>query len=136
VIGLVVGLGCRRGAGAGAVRAAVDALLARHGADPRAIRAYATLEARAAEPGLRAVAGDLLLAYPAAVLAEVDVPNPSATVLAATGTPSVAEAAAVHAARLLASPGAAVELVGEKLVSGGVTAALARIGRRDTRSRW
>ncbi|HEX4360747.1 MAG TPA: cobalamin biosynthesis protein [Pseudonocardia sp.] len=139
---LVVGLGCRPGVAAVDVLATVAALLARHGLDPTAVRAYATLDERAAEPGLRALAAPAsadsgradpaltvpaLLAYPARLLALVDVPNPSARVVAAVGTASVAEAAALHAAGELAPPGAEVALVAPKLAGAGVTAAAARI---------
>ena len=125
---LVVGLGCRSGVRAADVRATVAALLARHGLDPAAVRAYATLDERAGEPGLRALAGPVLLAYPARLLALVDVPNPSARVAAAVGTAGVAEAAALHGAAELAPPGASVALVAPKLAGTGVTAAVARIG--------
>jgi cobalamin biosynthesis protein CbiG len=125
---LVVGLGCRPGALADDVRATVAALLARHGLDPAAVCAYATLDERAGEPGLLELAGAGLLAYPARLLALVDVPNPSARVAAAVGTAGVAEAAALHAAAELAPPGAGVALVAPKLAGVGVTAAAARIG--------
>lgn len=124
---LVVGLGCRPGVRAADVRALVQNLLDRHGLSRAAVRAYATLDSRAAEPGLRAVAGAALLSYPARVLARVPVPNPNARVLAAVGTPAVAEAAAIHAAAVLAPPDSVVDLVGEKLAGLGVTAAVARI---------
>ena len=124
---LVVGLGCRPGTSAAAIRAVLARLLDRHGLPAEAIRVYATVAARAAEPGLRAVAGSGLLAFPAEVLAGVPVPHPSARVAAAVGTGSVAEAAAVHAATLLARSAATVELVAPKLTATGVTAAAARI---------
>ena len=129
---LVVGLGCRPGVALSSVRGVVGELLARHGLDPLAVRAYATLDARASEPALRALAGDRLLAYPARVLAEVVVPNPSALAAAAVGTPGVAEAAALHAAAVLASPGGSARLVGEKLRGRSVTAAVARIVPGDS----
>ncbi len=125
--GLVIGLGARPGVRAEDVRATVDALLSRLAPVPVTVRAYATVDARADEPGLRAVAGPALLAYPPHVLAGVPVPNPSPLAAAAVGTPSVAEAAALHAATQLAAPGAVVELVGEKLAGPAVTAAAARI---------
>lgn len=129
---LVVGLGCRPGVAVAEALALVEALLERHGRDRAAVVAYATLDAREAEPGLRAVAGDALLAYPAALLAAVAVPNPSTRVRHEVGTPSVAEAAALYAAHTLAPPGSTVELIGEKLAGAGVTAALAGISI-DTR---
>jgi cobalamin biosynthesis protein CbiG len=124
---LVVGLGCRPGVLAADVRATVRAVLDRSALDPAAVRAYATLAARAGEPGLRAVTGSELLAYPAEVLALVRVPNPSERVAAAVGIPGVAEAAALHAAGVLAPAGGGALLVAAKLAGVGVTAAVARI---------
>lgn len=121
---LVIGLGCRTGTSAGQIRDLLARLFEEHGLGAAAVRAYATVEARAAEPGLRAVAGDTLLAFPAHVLAAVQVPNPSGVVAAALGTPSVAEAAALHAATLL---GGSALLIAAKLTAPGVTAAAARI---------
>ncbi|MGI8817025.1 MAG: cobalamin biosynthesis protein [Pseudonocardia sp.] len=130
---LVVGLGCRPGAPAAEVRAVLAGLLDRHGLRADAVRAFATVSARAEEPGLRAVAGDGLLAFPAEVLAAVAVPHPSGRVAVALGTGSVAEAAAIHAAMLLADTGASVQLVAPKLSGTGVTAAAARIVGRGWR---
>lgn len=124
---LVVGLGCRPGAAADRVRELLARLLDANGLSAADVRAYATVEARAGEPGLRAVAGDGLLAFPADVLATVAVPNPSDVVAAAVGTASVAEAAALHAATLLGGSGYRARLVGPKLTGPGVSAAAARI---------
>lgn len=63
-----------------------------------AVAELATLDTRAAEPGLRGAAARLgvpLVAYPAPELARVPVPHPSTRARAAVGTPSVAEAAAL-----------------------------------------
>ncbi|WP_368397090.1 cobalamin biosynthesis protein [Streptomyces sclerotialus] len=98
---LVVGVGARPGVPAEELTALVGAVLAEAALPLAAVRALATVDARAREPGLRAAAALLgveLLAYPPAVLAAVPVPHPSDAVLAATGTPSVAEAAALAAA--------------------------------------
>jgi histidinol-phosphate aminotransferase len=79
------------------VRAALDAV----GLAPGGVRGLATAEAKAAEPGIAAAAEQLglpLIAFPADALAKVAVPHPSAAPLAALGTPSVAEAAALLAA--------------------------------------
>jgi cobalt-precorrin 5A hydrolase/precorrin-3B C17-methyltransferase len=124
---LVVGLGCRPGVHPDDVRAVLDELLRRHALHPAGVLAYVTLTARVGEPGLRAVAGDALLCFPATTLASVAVPNPSRRVAASVGTPAVAEAAALHAAAELAPPGASVELIGPKLAGAGVTAAVVRI---------
>ncbi|GAA0440606.1 cobalamin biosynthesis protein [Streptomyces olivaceiscleroticus] len=98
---LVVGVGARPGVPAEELTALVRAVFAESALPLAAVGALATVDARAREPGLRAAAALLgveLLAYPPAVLATVSVPHPSGTVLAATGTPSVAEAAALAAA--------------------------------------
>jgi cobalt-precorrin 5A hydrolase/precorrin-3B C17-methyltransferase len=127
---LVVGVGSARGVPAEAVAAALARLRTEHGLDPRAVRAYASLDLKADEPGIRAaIAPALLRTYPAGVLAAVEVPNPSEVVRAEVGTPSVAEAAALHAARELGGA-APVELVVEKIRGANVTVAAARIRPR------
>ncbi|WP_369132483.1 Rv2231c family pyridoxal phosphate-dependent protein CobC [Modestobacter sp. I12A-02662] len=113
---ITVGVGACRGVAADEVLAAVDAVLPA-GADGVTL---ATLDARAAEAGLRAAArqrGWQLTGHPAATLAAVAVPTPSGLVAAAVGTPSVAEAAALL--------GGGELLVGKTAV-GRVTVALAR----------
>ena len=97
---LVVGVGASRGVGADEVLETVDAALARAGAAPGEVVALATVEAKAGEPGIVEAArrrGWPLRCHPAAVLSEVEVPNPSEVVRAAVGTASVAEAAARYA---------------------------------------
>lgn len=93
---LVVGVGASRGAPAEEIAALVDDAL--EGYSPLSVAALATVEAKAREPGILAVAqarGWPLVLHPAHVLAEVGVPSPSEVVRAAVGTPSVAEAAAL-----------------------------------------
>ncbi|MPQ98069.1 cobyrinic acid a,c-diamide synthase [Modestobacter sp. I12A-02628] len=112
----VVGVGARRGVTAAEVLAAVDAVL------PPGVRVghLATLDVRAAEPGVQAAAaqrGWRLTGHPAAALAAVVVPTPSARAAAAVGTPSVAEAAALLGGG---------ELLVPKTVLGRVTTAVAR----------
>jgi cobalt-precorrin 5A hydrolase/precorrin-3B C17-methyltransferase len=85
----------------------IDDTLAEAGLSPASVTALATVDAKAAEPGLVAAArqrGWPLLSYPAARLAQLPVPNPSEAALAAVGTPSVAEAAALAGADILAVP--------------------------------
>ena len=120
---VVVGVGARRGAGLADLRAAVDAVLAEAGLAASEVAVLATVDRRAADPGVLRLAADRgwrLAALPAAELARQDVPNPSATVASAVGTPSVAEAAALRAA----GPGGA--LLVPKRTFGTVTAAVAR----------
>ncbi|MGH3614612.1 MAG: precorrin-3B C(17)-methyltransferase [Pseudonocardia sp.] len=127
---LVVGIGSARGVSATAVSATLRRLRTEHGLDPRAIRAYASVDRKADEAGiLAAIAPTSLTTYPAAVLAGVEVPNPSEVVRAEVGTASVAEAAALHAAVELAL-GAPVELVVEKIKGENVTVAATRIRPR------
>lgn len=103
---LVVGVGTSRGAPVEEILALVDGALADAGLCAGSVRALATVDAKADELGLLEAAqrrGWPLRTYPAGALAAVAVPNPSAVVQAAVGTPSVAEAAALTggAARLL-----------------------------------
>ncbi|MFF4115545.1 precorrin-3B C(17)-methyltransferase [Streptomyces sp. NPDC001714] len=95
---LVVGVGASKGAPVDEVLGLVDAALRDAGLSPRSIAELATVDAKAEEPGIVAAAARLgvpLVAYAAEELARVQVPNPSDAPLAAVGTPSVAEAAAL-----------------------------------------
>ncbi|GCD46737.1 cobalamin biosynthesis protein [Streptomyces paromomycinus] len=132
---VVVGVGARRGVPAAEVLALVLDSLAAAGVPPEALTALATVDTKAAEPGLTEAAARLgvpLLAYPAAVLAAVPVPHPSAAALTATGTPSVAEAAALTGADALTmgalttrAPGTARLLVGKRTSGPGARATCA-----------
>ncbi|MFQ6398180.1 cobalamin biosynthesis protein [Nocardia sp. KC 131] len=93
---LAVGLGLRPNTSAERILSAIREAL---GDNP--IVCLATLDGRAAEPGVRAVAAHLdipLRAYTAEELSRVPVPNPSTRTNTLLGTPSVAEAAATLAA--------------------------------------
>ncbi|MCL3993369.1 precorrin-3B C(17)-methyltransferase [Streptomyces lavenduligriseus] len=95
---LVVGVGASRGAPAEEVLALVEGALREAGLTARSVGELATVDAKAGEPGIVAAAQRLgvpLVTYSAEELAGVEVPNPSAAPLAAVGTPSVAEAAAL-----------------------------------------
>jgi cobalt-precorrin 5A hydrolase / precorrin-3B C17-methyltransferase len=119
---LVAGVGASRGVSAGEVLGLLARSLREAGLSARSVTALATVDAKADEPGIVAAAGELgvpLLTFGAPALREVSVPNPSAAPLAAVGTPSVAEAAA-----LLAAPGG--ELAAQKRKSAMATVALAR----------
>jgi len=114
---LVLGVGIEPGTPPAHLREAVDAL-GLGGFD-----VVATIETRGAEPAVTALAdGRTLRTYPAAELDTVDVPSPSAVVRRLTGTGSVAEAAAILAAR---ERGGGV-LVTPKQRGRGVTVAVAR----------
>ncbi|MFF9212075.1 MULTISPECIES: precorrin-3B C(17)-methyltransferase [unclassified Streptomyces] len=95
---LVVGVGASKGAPVDEVLTLVEGALAEAGLSVRSLAELATVDAKAGEPGIVGAAERLgvpLVTYPADVLAAVEVPNPSDAPLAAVGTPSVAEAAAL-----------------------------------------
>ncbi|WP_031023997.1 precorrin-3B C(17)-methyltransferase [Streptomyces sp. NRRL WC-3725] len=95
---LVVGVGASKGAPVEEVLGLVEEALRDAGLSPRSLAELATVDAKAQEPGIVAAAERLgvpLVTYSAEELAAVEVPNPSDAPLAAVGTPSVAEAAAL-----------------------------------------
>ncbi|MFC9391594.1 Rv2231c family pyridoxal phosphate-dependent protein CobC [Streptomyces sp. NPDC057027] len=99
--GAHLGVGVRPGTAADEVLALVGAVLREAGLTGADVRSLGTLDARVTEPGIVAVAAALgvpVRGFPAGELAAVPVPHPSALPLAATGTASVAEAAALLAA--------------------------------------
>nr|WP_107907269.1 precorrin-3B C(17)-methyltransferase [Streptomyces chartreusis] len=95
---LVVGVGASRGAPADEVLGLVESALRDAGLSPASLAELATVDAKADEPGIVEAAERLgvpLVTRSADELAVVEVPNPSDAPLAAVGTPSVAEAAAL-----------------------------------------
>ncbi len=123
---LTVGVGASRGVTAGEVLRLVDAALAGARVLPACVARLATVDAKADEPGIVEAArqrGWPLVTYPARHLALVDVPNPSAAPLAAVGTPSVAEAAALAEGGELLMPKRTVATIGIGPPGGGVTIA-------------
>ncbi|WP_053742506.1 precorrin-3B C(17)-methyltransferase [Streptomyces sp. NRRL WC-3618] len=95
---LVVGVGASKGAPVDEVLALVRGALADAGLSVASVAALATVDAKADEPGIVGAAERLgvpVVTYSADELAGVEVPNPSDAPLAAVGTPSVAEAAAL-----------------------------------------
>ncbi|MFF3448955.1 precorrin-3B C(17)-methyltransferase [Streptomyces sp. NPDC002667] len=95
---LVVGVGASRGAPVEEVLDLVGAALREAGLSASSVAELATVDAKSEEPGLVGAAARLgvpLVTYGAGELAAVTVPNPSGAPLAAVGTPSVAEAAAL-----------------------------------------
>ncbi|MFF5157245.1 precorrin-3B C(17)-methyltransferase [Streptomyces sp. NPDC000348] len=95
---LVVGVGASKGAPVDEVLGLVEGALREAGLSAASLAALATVDAKADEPGVVAAARRLgvpLVTYAAEELARVEVPNPSDAPLAAVGTPSVAEAAAL-----------------------------------------
>ncbi|MET7675045.1 precorrin-3B C(17)-methyltransferase [Streptomyces seoulensis] len=96
---LVVGVGASKGAPVEEVLGLIGEALREAGLSVRSVAELATVDAKSEEPGIVAAAERLgvpLVTYPADELAAVSVPNPSDAPLAAVGTPSVAEAAALR----------------------------------------
>lgn len=103
---LVAGMGCERGAEPDEVLALLQSTLASAGLAPESLAAIATIDLKADEAALHAVAahfGVPLRLFSAEELAEETprLENPSAVVLAEVGTPGVSEAAALKAGTLL-----------------------------------
>ncbi|MFI6445270.1 cobalamin biosynthesis protein [Kitasatospora sp. NPDC050543] len=119
---LVVGVGAAAGADDSEVAKLVLATLEEAGLSRNSVAQLATVESRTGHPAIRWAAfalGVPLVGYPAERLAAVEVPTRSGEVLAAVGTPSVAEAAALIGA-------AGGELLVPKRKSALATAAVAR----------
>ena len=96
--GYVLGAGCSLGCPERELAELAAAVLAEAGVSVDQVRALATIDTRAEEPAMRALARAMgwdVLTHPAAALAGIDVPTPSEVVAAHVGTPSVAEAAAL-----------------------------------------
>lgn len=124
---IVAGVGCRSGTSARQVEAAIAAALARAGLSPVALGMIATSFAKGSEPGIAAAAsqrGVKFVVVPQAELqsAGARAVTRSARVLALTGVPSLAEAAA------LAAAGPAARLVAPRVAVGPATCALAISG--------
>jgi len=122
---IVAGIGCRRGAPAPDIEAAIRAALERAGLTSEALDCIATVARKDGEAGLKAAAANFGLAVvvvPDAALqtAGERTVTRSERVVALTGVPSVAEAAA------LAAAGPEARLLGPRLIVGTATCALAR----------
>jgi cobalt-precorrin 5A hydrolase len=124
---IVAGVGCRRGASAPDIEAAIRAALARANLIADALDVIATIAAKSGEAGIQAAAETLGVCVIA--VSEVDLKTAagrtetrSERVFALTGVPSVAEAAA------LAAAGPAARLISPRLVVGAATCALAASG--------
>jgi cobalt-precorrin 5A hydrolase len=96
---VALGVGCDRGVSFKTLETALaEALIL---ADPVRVVWVATIDRKADEPAILALAAARrwpLVIYPATLLAGVEVPNPSGTVMRHLGIPAVAEAAALLAA--------------------------------------
>ena len=121
---IVAGVGCRKGASAAQVTAAVTAALTRAGLAPGALGAMATPAAKGSEPGIAAAARALRVPLVLIPRAELEAAGPRAATrseraVALWNVPSVAEAAA------LAACGPTARLRVPRCAVGPVTCALA-----------
>jgi cobalt-precorrin 5A hydrolase len=122
---IVAGIGCRKGAAADEIGAAIAAALARCGLAADALSGLATSSAKGAEPGIRGAASTLglpllLVQQRALETAGARTATKSPRVLAHTGVPSLAEAAA------LAAAGPAGRLLAPRVAVGPAACALAQ----------
>ncbi|MEA4943845.1 MAG: precorrin-3B C(17)-methyltransferase [Propionicimonas sp.] len=93
---LTAGMGCNRGTSAASLRELLERTLDGAGLAIESLAAIASVEAKADEAGLIALATELHVpfrTFAAGTLAGFEVPNPSPHAQQAVGTPSVAEAA-------------------------------------------
>jgi len=121
---IVAGIGCRRGAPAPDIEAAIRAALARANITAGALDVIATIAAKSCEAGIQAAAAKLGVSVVLVSETELEAASSrtetrSERVLTLVGVPSVAEAAA------LAAAGPAARLIGPRLVIGSATCALA-----------
>jgi cobalt-precorrin 5A hydrolase len=124
---IVAGVGCKRGAAAPDIEAAIRAALVRANIATGALDVIATIEAKQNEVGIQAAAARLGVCV--VVVSDGDLKaasdrtaTRSERVLALTGVASVAEGAA------LAAAGSRAQLIAPRLVIGSVTCALAASG--------
>ena len=124
---IVAGIGCKAGASAREIEAAIGAALSRAGLENSALGLIATSAAKADESGITAAATGRGLKV--AIVAQADLESAGAhtvtrseRALAMTGVPSVSEAAALAAA----GPGA--RLIAPRVAVGPATCALAITG--------
>ncbi|WP_158893929.1 MULTISPECIES: cobalamin biosynthesis protein [unclassified Pseudomonas] len=120
---LVLGLGCRRDCSVEELAELAQEVLQEAGCDPSGLTALATVDRRLQESGLQSLAQRWRLplhGFSAERLAQQQgVASPSPVALQHTGSPSVAEAAA------LAAAGEGARLLVSKRKSAAATAALA-----------
>jgi len=130
---IVAGIGCRKGAAAEQIGAAIAAALARCGLAADALNLLATSRAKGGEPGIRGAASTLglpliVVEQCALETAGARTATKSPRVLAQTGVPSLAEAAA------LAAAGPAGRLLAPRVAVGPATCALAQAAARENAS--
>jgi cobalt-precorrin 5A hydrolase len=123
---IIAGVGCRRGASASEIRAAIVQALVRSNLAPSALGIIATTQAKSDEAGITEAAAALgvqvaLIAPEQLAAASANVATKSKRVQELIGVPSVAEAAA------LAAGGANARLLAPRIVVGRVTCALGEV---------
>jgi cobalt-precorrin 5A hydrolase len=126
---IVAGVGCRKGASADDVGAVIADALARAGVSAAALDLVAAPERKAGERGIAAAAAALGVPLVLVAKAELEAAGARAQtrsqrVLALTGVPSVAEAAA------LAAAGPRARLIVPRVSAATATCALAVAGER------
>jgi cobalt-precorrin 5A hydrolase len=126
---IVAGIGCRKGAAAADISAAIADALARAGLGTQSLDLIAAPESKGGEHGIAAAAAALGVPLVLVAKAELEAAGArtqtrSERVLALIGVPSVAEAAA------LAAGGPAARLILPRITLGSATCALAANGER------
>jgi cobalt-precorrin 5A hydrolase len=121
---IIAGIGCRRGAPANDIEAVIRAAFARAGMGPNTLGAIATIATKQGEAGIETAAAHfgvklVFVGETELKAASQRTETKSERVLAIVGAPSVAEAAA------LAAAGPSSRLIGNRLVIGSATCALA-----------
>jgi len=99
---IVLGMGCDRGTSQATLESVIDIALDIAKLQRNHVCALATIEQKKDEVGLLSLSSQYdwpLTFFTAEELSKIDVPNPSAVVLKYMGTPAVAEAAALLAAK-------------------------------------
>jgi cobalt-precorrin 5A hydrolase len=130
---IVAGIGCRKGAAADEIGAAIAVALARCGLAADALSLLATSSAKGGEPGIQGTASAMglpliVVEQCALEAAGARTATKSQRVLAHTGVPSLAEAAA------LAAAGPAGRLLAPRVAVGPATCALAQAAAREDAS--
>ncbi|MEA5553789.1 cobalamin biosynthesis protein [Anabaena cylindrica UHCC 0172] len=130
---LWVGIGCQKGISYHLINTAIQEVFREYQLADTDIAGLATIESKASEVGLREfchIHNFPLKTFTAEFLSSVCVPNPGKIIKAVVGTPSVAEASAILAAKEIAVDG--VRLLVPKQIfrlpgeSGSITIAVAQ----------
>jgi cobalt-precorrin 5A hydrolase len=124
---IVAGVGCRKGAPAADIEAAIAAALSRAGYSPDTLGIIATAAMKGGESGIKTAAGKLGLSLVLVQQSELEAASGrtltrSERVAALTGISSIAEAAA------LAAAGSDAHLLGPRIAVRAATCALAASG--------